>query len=357
MLPSIWITNQADRVTTVLGAGPCHRAGGAAWAIGKSLWEIFRTEDRSYPPIAAHRGALAGRTISFELTRGGQTLFGQVRPIYEADGKLAGSMSVAQDITDLRLLQEERRRLENWIHETSKSHSLRTLAGGLAHKLNNLLTAIVGQAALMREELPANSRFRESLRQIETIGHSVSDITGQMLLYAQWSRQHLQTTDVSRLIQELEGQFKASVSSNVVVEFDLSPGLPAILGDPAQLRHLVNSLFFNAAEAIGDDYGAIVVSTRAIDANRVFLSAAGPEQSLPEGRYVWLHISDTGGGMDEETAKHMFEPFFSTKFVGRGLGLSAAQGIVRSHGGAIWADSRLGHGTTFHVLLPCENVA
>jgi two-component system cell cycle sensor histidine kinase/response regulator CckA len=231
--------------------------------------------------------------------------------------------------------------------------SLRVFSGGLAHNFNNLLTVISGNAALMRRQLPADSPSLSMLDQIETVVQRAENIVRQMMLYAQKCGQRLEVLNLSRLLEEAGEQFQSSVPGDVFVEYNLSPDLPLVRGDWGQLRRLVTSLLHNAAEAMADKPGVIRVQARACHADRAFLADVEPDQELPEGRYVWLKISDDGCGMDDETRQHLFEPFFTTKFIGRGLGLSAGLGIVRQHRGAIWVAGNADKGTTVHILLPC----
>jgi PAS domain S-box-containing protein len=357
VLPIIWNTDAGGRVTEVLGTGLDQVGWRVDRIIGKTLAEVFQTDDENYPALAAHRLALTGQTIGFEFTWGGRTFHGQARPLFNAGGALVGTVCAAHDISDLKRVREECRRLKEWIKTASQNDSLRKFAGGVAHKLNNMLTAMIGNAALAREGLPLDSPVQDRLRQVETVGHCMADVTGQVLLYARRTRPILDPLDVGALIEELDLATSSCVPSKISVEYALSPDMPAIPGDRPQLRRVITSLFANAVEAIGDSSGVIVIRARAIDANRAFLKTAAPNQSLPEGPYISLEVSDTGCGMDEETRKRIFEPFFSSKFTGRGLGLSAAEGIVHQHRGAIWAVSRPGRGTILHVLLPCKNAA
>jgi CheY-like chemotaxis protein len=137
------------------------------------------------------------------------------------------------------------------------------------------------------------------------------------------------------------------------MKFELSPGLPVVLGDATQLRQVIMNLVINASEAIGDKSGFISVNTGLTRADRAYLAGAYFARDLPEGDYVSLEISDNGGGMSPEVLAKIFDPFFTTKFTGRGLGLAAVLGIVRGHKGALKVFSEEGWGTTFKILLPC----
>jgi two-component system, cell cycle sensor histidine kinase and response regulator CckA len=250
-----------------------------------------------------------------------------------------------------------RQPVENDPARAAAAPSLRTLAGGIAHNFNNLLTVIIGNACLMRGQLAPDSPMLAMVDQIESAAHDAEDITQQMMHYAQRSVLRLEVLNISNLVLDLDARFKACVDDNICVEYDLSPTLPNIRGDWLQLRRLISNLFFNAVEAIGDKPGVIRLRTQVNFADRAFLALHCPQQTLPEGLYVWLQVSDTGCGMDEQTKKHIFEPFFTTKFIGRGLGLSAGWGIVRQHQGTIWVADRPVRGTNVNILLPCVSVA
>jgi len=237
---------------------------------------------------------------------------------------------------------------------TACAPGLHELAAGVAHNLNNALTVIGGNAGLIRRALPPGSLVLDMLQRIEATVLRTEEMTRQLLLYSQASKPTAEILSLGALVEDLKDCFHARVSSKVTVDYDLSPALPDIMGDWTQLRRLVTSLFLNACEAIGENTGAIVVRAQTLRADRAFLASIGGNHCLAEGRYVWLQIVDTGCGMDEETRQHVFEPFFSTKFIGRGLGLSAGLGIVRQHRGAMWVSSAPGKGTTVQVLLPCS---
>jgi two-component system cell cycle sensor histidine kinase/response regulator CckA len=233
--------------------------------------------------------------------------------------------------------------------------SLRTFAGGIAHNFNNLLTAIIGNTYMVRDQLPPDSPLLKMLTQIETAAHGAENLTRQMMLYAQTSAPRMESLNLSSLIADVDGRFKGCISNNIKVEYDLSSDYTNLMGDWTQLRRLVTSLFFNAAEAIGDEPGVIRLSTQVLHASPDVLAGHCPHLDLPEGKYVWLQVSDSGCGMDDETQQHIFEPFYTTKFVGRGLGLSAGLGIVQQHRGAIWVTGRPVRGTIVNVLLPCRS--
>lgn len=261
-------------------------------------------------------------------------------------------MLTVTDITERKWAEEQRRQLERQIQQTQKLESLGVLAGGIAHDFNNLLTIILGNASLALDELPLRSPACDSLWAIEKTALRAAELCRQMLAYSGQGRFVIETIRLNDLISEMVALFKTSISKKAILNLHLQETLPPLRGDPSQIRQVVMNLVINAAEAIGESAGVITVSTGVMHCTRDDLALVYREESLAEGRYVWLEVSDTGCGMDRDIQQRMFEPFFTTKFTGRGLGLSAVLGIVRGHQGALQVDSEPGQGTTFKVLFP-----
>ena len=160
--------------------------------------------------------------------------------------------------------------------------------------------------------------------------------------------------NLSGLVEEMAHLLEVAIPKQVQLAYHFAPELPAIEADPTQVRQVVMNLITNASEAIGDRNGSITVATGVMPVDRDYLSETYLNDDLPEGRYVYLEVSDTGCGLDQETQTKIFDPFFTTKFTGRGLGLASVLGIVRGHRGAIKVYSEFGRGTTFKVLFPCS---
>ncbi|MDP7290561.1 MAG: ATP-binding protein, partial [Phycisphaerae bacterium] len=175
-----------------------------------------------------------------------------------------------------------------------------------------------------------------------------------MLAYSGRGRFLVQPLVLSTVVEEIGHLLEAVISKKAVLKFDFVGDLPRIEGDVTQVRQVVMNLITNASEAIDDQVGSITLTTGVMEADRAFLSQAYFGDGLAEGRCAFLQVRDTGCGMDEQVRAKLFDPFFSTKFAGRGLGLAAVLGIVQSHHGAIQIDSQVGEGTTFQVLFPCS---
>jgi PAS domain S-box-containing protein len=258
----------------------------------------------------------------------------------DGKGKVLLHTAYTQDITD-------RKQLEQRVRESMKRESLSVLAGGMAHDFNNLLVSIIGNASLLIEDQPPGSPARESLSDILRASEKAADLTRQMLAYSGQGRFLIQPVNLSSEVRESSDLLRASIPANVRLEFDLSGQTLPVEADPGQIRQLILNLVVNGAEAIGDKPGVVRIGTR--------VETIDEHTGLPNlkaGTYVCLEVTDTGSGMDGSTVTRIFDPFFTTKFTGRGLGLAAVSGIVRSHGGSIDVQSKLGDGSTFRVFLP-----
>lgn len=256
------------------------------------------------------------------------------------------------DITERKWAEEKRLQLERQMQQTQKLESLGVLAGGIAHDFNNLLTVILGNASLALDELPPITPARDSLLSIEETSLRAAELCRQMLAYSGKGQCVIENIRPGDLIGEMVSLLKASISKKAIFNLNLKDSLPPLRGDPSQIRQVIMNLVINASEALGEHSGAITISTGVMECSREYLSEAFLDESLAEGSYVWLEVSDTGCGMDHDIQRRIFEPFFTTKFTGRGLGLSAVLGIVRGHKGALKVYSEPGRGTTFKVLFP-----
>jgi PAS domain S-box-containing protein len=274
-----------------------------------------------------------------------------VAPVRDGDGRTTHWIAVLRDVTERKRAEAERAEMERKLGETQKLESLGVLAGGIAHDFNNLLTGILGNAALARQT-GASAGADPFLEQIEAASLRAADLCKQMLAYAGKGRIDLERLDLSRLVRETTPLLHLSVARKAELVLDLADDLPRVRADATQMRQIVMNLVLNAAEAVGDRPGRIVVSTRRVFVDRDRLDQSALGQDLPEGDYVLVQVADDGEGMAPETLARIFEPFYTTKFTGRGLGLSAVLGIVRAHAGTLQVSSELGRGTVFRLYFP-----
>jgi PAS domain S-box-containing protein len=256
------------------------------------------------------------------------------------------------DLTQRRRRDAERNRLEAQMQEVQKLESLGVLAGGIAHDFNNLLMAILGNADLTMISLPPNASVRRYVEEIAVASKRAAELCRQMLAYSGKGSMMVARHDLTVIVGEMAPMLEASVSKKIVLRYIFDADVPLVMVDGSQMKQIVINLISNASEALADRKGDITISIGAMLCRREYLALCHFNSHLPEGRYVFLEVADTGQGMDTQTRERIFDPFFTTKFVGRGLGLAAVLGIVRSHGGTIRVDSEPGRGTTIRLLLP-----
>jgi PAS domain S-box-containing protein len=267
------------------------------------------------------------------------------------DGELR-FVTISRDVTESRAAEAERVRLEQRMQQAQKLESLGVLAGGIAHDFNNLLTPILGDASLALADLASDSPLRSRMERIVTAAQRAAVLTRQMLAYAGTESLHAETLDLTRVVREMAQLIESAATRKAVLEYDLADELPPIQGDSAQISQVAMNLVSNASEALGDGTGRITVRTGHLEVDRAMLSHAFPAGDLHEGTYAYLEVTDTGEGMDARTRARVFDPFFSTRFTGRGLGLAAVLGILRAHRGAVEVDSAPGLGTRVRALFP-----
>jgi len=268
-----------------------------------------------------------------------------IRAISDEHGRPEAMLGVVSAVSTLDRRQER-------LLQAQKLESLSVLAGGIAHDFNNLLVGILGNAGLALMDLPPSSTVRPLVLDLQAAALRAADLTRQLLSYSGRGRFVLTSIDLGRLVEDMAQLLPTAVAGGVTLTFRLAPELPLIEGDATQLRRVVTSLIANASDAIGDRSGEVTVATGVMHADGSFLADTFVDDQLAPGDYVCLEVSDTGAGMTPETAARIFDPFYTTKFVGRGLGLAAVLGILRGHKGAIQVESEPGRGTTLRAFFP-----
>jgi PAS domain S-box-containing protein len=238
---------------------------------------------------------------------------------------------LVHDVTELRRTEQDQQ-------QAQKLEGIGVLAGGIAHDFNNLLTGILGGLSFVKTSLPVDHPSYRMLEIAERSSVRAAELVAQLLAYAGKGKFVVTRFDLSALIFEMLPLIAASIPKTVKLDLALTPGLPWMEADASQIRQIVMNLIINGAESIGAEGGTVRVSTGVADS----------------GADIFMQVKDSGSGMSETTKAKMFDPFFSTKFTGRGLGLSAVSGIVRGHKGTMQVDSAPGEGTTFKVTFPAE---
>lgn len=259
---------------------------------------------------------------------------------------------IVRDITEVKLQEEA-------ALQAQKLESLGVLAGGIAHDFNNLLTGMLGQASLAVAKLQRGLPALDHVQKVVLSAERAADLTRQLLAYTGKGKFQIDLLDLNQLIRDTTALMGTVLPSQAELTLALAEDLPLVQVDRGQIQQVVMNLFINAIEALPEGSGTVVIATGTqpvekalINGQSTHAAQSTTSSELQPGLYVFLRVSDTGSGMDQNTLSRIFDPFFSTKAKGHGLGLSATQGIIRTHQGALQVQSQPGMGTTFTMLLP-----
>lgn len=260
------------------------------------------------------------------------------------EGGASQCLLCISDETERQRVAEERRQLEAKVAEAFRVESLGLLAGGIAHDFRNVLGLALGHLALAAPHAKANAPLQESLNVVRDALERAGHLSRQLLAYAGGTNLQVEALDVSNLIASTQALLSTAAPPGTLT-FDLAADLPPVLAEHVPLQQIVLNLVVNAGDAIGPD-GKIVVRTRRTE-------MLGNGEMPPHGG-VLIEVEDNGRGMDAATQSRAFDPFFSTKGAGRGIGLSVVQGNVRVHGGSVTIESKPNRGTILRVYLPAS---
>ncbi len=246
----------------------------------------------------------------------------------------------------------ERKQLEAKLLRAQKLESLEDLAAGVAHDFNNILLGISGHADVSLEQRDLPAPVRHALQTIIDNSHRASDLCRQLLAYAGRGETRLEPVQLTKLIHSMKRLIELEAGQRCAVRYELTPGVPVVLADRKQLQQVVLNLVRNAAEAVTPEANEIVLRSYAEYYTQEGMRENVIEGAHGEGEYVMFEVRDAGHGIPAHAQHRIFDPFYSSRFAGRGLGLAAVHGIVRAHEGLLFLDSRAGHGTTFRVGWP-----
>lgn len=266
-------------------------------------------------------------------------------------GIVTGHVGSVLDISAERFAAEEHSRLEAQLQQSRRLEALGLLAGGIAHDFNNMLVGILANASLAREQLPVGIAARAPLDDIVTSAQRAAELTRELLAYAGRARVERRPIALPALVREFPAILGARVPSRVELAIHEGPRI-AVEGDATQLRQVVLNLLTNAVDAIGTAEGTVTLEVTSANFTASDLAEFVLGTNRTPGPYAIITVRDTGRGMSAEVLERMFDPFYSTKENGRGLGLSSTLGILNTHGGAIRVESVVGEGTTIRVALP-----
>jgi len=324
-------------------------------AIGRTYLDRFVPEsERERVTVEIERIQGGATSQGYEnpvVAKGGEirTFSWNAGPIFDKPGAPRGLIAIGTDVTDTRRVEDERKRLERKFLESQRLESLEVLAGGVAHDFNNLLFVVLGNTDLALTDLPPESPAREAVLEIKAAAERASHLAGQMLAYSGRGHFRLEPVDLNAPVTEALDALPLHLAEGVTLERALSPDPLYVRGDARQLRQLATALVVNAVEAVTPP-GRVTVSTRTIR-SLDHVRVANDDEGLPPGAYVTLQVADTGIGMPDDVLRRIFDPFFSTKFVGRGLGLPAARGILRGHRAHVAVGTVPGQGSVFTIYF------
>lgn len=306
--------------------------------VEKAVCKIL--EGQVIPPIEHRIVRRDGTTIWIRNT---------MVPYVDQQGSLIRYDGMVEDIS-------ARKQLEASILRSQKLESLGRMAGAVAHNFNNILATILGNAELIKMELPVHSPEQSRAEQIINACQRAQSITFQIVAYTGHIPVRLEMLNVSELIEGMAPLLEIGLFGKVEIRYRLTVDLPLIHADSNQIKQVIVNLVTNAVEAMGENPGAVVVSTAMVGTDAVLSGESYLSSNQYEGPWIAIEVKDEGCGMDETTKASMFDPFFSTKFLGRGLGLPAVLGIVRRHKGFIRVMSEPGIGTVFQVGFPIGGI-
>ncbi|MCE5335055.1 MAG: PAS domain S-box protein [Desulfobacteraceae bacterium] len=271
----------------------------------------------------------------------------------DESGRVVRITGTNTDLAESKRQEEERRQLEKRLQQTQKAESLSRMAGGIAHHFNNMLGVVIGHLELILSEFPQGSPNRASVIEAMKASQKAAELSRLMLSYLGQQAGRKESLNLKEACEEVTSFLRASLPRKVELNTEFACQGVILQVDGAQIKQVLTNLILNAGESIGDNEGNITVSVEVIEREEIQASRFFPSDWEPKSRfYACLSVADTGSGMDSQTLERIFDPFFSTKFMGRGLGLSVALGQVRAHKGAITVDSRPGRGARFRIFLP-----
>lgn len=268
-----------------------------------------------------------------------------ISPIMDGGGNIINYVAVKHDVS-------EKIELEKQLRQAQKLECIGTLAGGVAHDFNNILTAILGYATIVLDKLPENSPLRERQYQVIKAGQRAADLVKQILTFSHRGEQNLMPLQPHLVIKEALKLLRATIPTTIKFKLNIEKNCGKILADPTQIHQVVMNLCTNAYHAMRNQgEGVLGVALNPVELEAVALQN---KIDLQPGPYIRLEVSDTGHGMATSVQEKIFEPYFTTKERGEGtgLGLSLVHGIIKSMGGGITVYSKVGTGTTFHIYLP-----
>jgi signal transduction histidine kinase len=281
--------------------------------------------------------------VRFEHEEGGRHLDTSIYPVLDVTGHIGDTAIYSQDIT-------ERRKLADQLRQAQKMEAIGQLAGGIAHDFNNILQVILGRSSLMEESIGSNGELARDLAEIRDSAKRAAALTRQLLAFSRRQVLQQENLNLNAVIEDVLNIVRRVIGEAIRLELFAAEGLGTIRADPSQIEQVLLNLCINARDAMPEG-GRLVLETASLELDDDYCAS---HEGVVPGPHVQLSVSDTGIGMQPEVLEHIYEPFFTTKEVGKGtgLGLATVYGIVKQHKGNIHVYSEPGNGTVFKILFP-----
>ena len=324
--------------------------------LGKNITDFLPPGDNTSTLVKLRELWTSGGRIDQDYLIGGavKTLDLTITPAVWAGREVV--FGVGTDITERKRVVQERIQLERQLQQARKAESLGRMAGAIAHHFNNLLAVVMGNLELALYDMGEGSQPRKNVAEAMTASKRAAEISRLMLTYLGQAAAARGPLDLSLLVRETLPAMRASLPQTASLQVELPDPGPIIQADAAQMRQILSSLVVNAGEALDEGQGDITIIVFVTPGSHIRDAKLQPFGWQPrQERYACIQVSDTGCGMDRQTMEKLFDPFFSTRFTGRGLGLPVLLGVVKAHDGAVAVESKPGEGTVFRIYLPLES--
>lgn len=256
-----------------------------------------------------------------------------------------------RDITQRKLAEKDKKGVQDQLHQSQKTESINTLAGGVAHEINNVLSIIMGNNELVMDEIPEWSPIRHNLEDIRVATLRARDVVRQLLIFSRQDNAEKKPLDIGLVIKESMKLIRSAIPANIEIRLNIADDMAPVLGNATQMNQVLINLCGNAKDAMLNTNGIITIH---LSNMKIDETCAIGQYSLNPGRYVKLMVGDNGCGIDKKTLDKIFDPYFTTKAIGKGtgIGLAVVRGIVEKHDGFISVESEKDKGTIFTVIFP-----
>jgi PAS domain S-box-containing protein len=335
----------------------------ALQAIGKAESEVIGKDDSELFPVESARVIKEADLIVLES---GQSQISEERletssgisywlanksPYRDPEGDIIGLIGISRNISDLKKNEEEKKALQKQLIQAQKMESIGTLAGGIAHDFNNILAAIMGYAEMVRDSSPAGSQAAEDLDQVLLAGERAKALVKQILTFSRLTDSKKLPIQPAVIIKETIKLLRSSIPATIAIKQEIAADSDFILADPTELHQIILNFCTNAFHAMEEKGGILAI---ALQSQTITEDELPSRYDVKPGKFVQLTIADTGSGIAPEILEKIFDPYFTTKEIGKGtgMGLSIAHGIVKSCDGFITCRSKPGEGTVFQVFFP-----